>query len=76
MLASVLLVNCYSSSLYSILTVAVHEPTIDSLDDLERAARQDTHHILTWADSSYLSQFIYAEPENQFYYTVGQHINR
>jgi len=76
MLSVLILANCYTTLLYSMLTIPEYAPSIDTLEDLETAAKTDSHYILTWSGSSYLSQLIYAEPENHFYYTVGQHINR
>lgn len=76
MLSSLILSNCYSSSFYSLLTLPEYSDTIDSLADLEEAAVHDTHNIVTWKDSSYLSEFMYATNSNRLNYAIGQHINR
>lgn len=76
MLAVLILACSYSSCFYSILTVPEYEHTIESLEELVEVAHRDAYDILTWNGSSYLSQFLYAQKENHFYYTVGLHMNR
>ena len=76
MLSALILTNCYSSSFYSILTIPAYESTINSLEDLEKAANSDTYNMITWKDSSYLSELIYAQKDQRLYYALGQHIKR
>lgn len=75
-LASFILVNVYSSSLHSFLTLPLLEPTIETLYDLRMAADTDTYKILTMKDSSDYSAFIKAPPEHGLFYAIGKHINR
>lgn len=75
-LAAFILVNVYSSSFYSYLTLPSLEPTIETLTDLERAADTDSYKIVTMKDSSYYSAFISAPPEHKLFHAIGRHINR
>lgn len=74
--AAFILVNLYSSSFYSHLTIPSLEPTIDTLYDLRRAADSDSHRIITMKDSSYYSAFMGAPQEHTLFHAIGRHINR
>lgn len=75
-LASFILVNVYSSTFYSYLTLPSLEPTIESLYDLREAADTDSYKIVTMNDSSYYSAFISAPPEHALFHAIGKHMNR
>ena len=82
MLSALLLTNLYSSSFYSLLTIPLSSPTIETLADLEKAAASsDDYQILTWANSSILVSLFQAadtpdDPDLRVLSALGAHIRR
>lgn len=67
-LFTTLLFNLYSSGLYSFLAFPIYERPIDTIDDLLRAANGDTHTILTYSKSTFLSPSL--TPDTEYYSSI------
>lgn len=76
LLFALIFTSTYSSVFYSYLTVHDSHSPIDTLEDLEKAARTDSHFVLSMNNSAYVTQFLNAPVENVFAHTVGEHIRR
>ena len=65
----------YSGIFYSVLTLPEYKEPIETLDDLEKAAKSGEHSIITVPNSFYYDLFVHS-PCCGAYYTIGRNIEQ
>jgi len=74
--ATLILSTAYSSIFYSILTIPIYDKPIDTIDDLVRVAKSDSHYLLLKGNSFYYTLFSKAKPRYTLFYTIRLHFER
>ena len=70
------MINLYSSSLYSALTVPQYELSIDTIDQIEQIANTDSRFIIFVYKSTVLQHALQSQPSDRLMYSLRQHYLR
>src|SRR5882724_5388075 len=75
LISTLILMKTYSGIFYSVLTLPEYKEPIETLDDLEKAAKSGEHSIITVPNSFYYDLFVHS-PCCGAYHTIGLNIKR
>ena len=75
MIPILILSNIFTSALFSIITVPVYYPPLDSVEDLIGAIRQNTHSIWFVKDFPAIDIFVNSAYDNEDLHEIGEKIN-
>lgn len=76
LLATLILSNVHSSTLYSLLTLPQYGKKIDTTKQLIAAAASDSHRIVHKDDGTIYSAVFKAQHLNKLFYMIKKHVQR